>query len=229
MHKGLDGTMPVRAAVTGRRSVRGFLPEPVPDAVLRQVLEDAARAPSATNSQPWFVSVVTGAARDRLSKAVIAAAVASETSQEYDYEPQKWWEPYVTRRRKIGFDLYGLVGVKRDDMAARQRQALKNFEYFGAPVGLFFFTERAQKLGAFLDTSLYMQNVMVLARAHGLETCPQAAWLHYGQTVRRELGIGEELMLISGMSLGYEDKAAPANRLTTERASLDTFVRFHNE
>jgi nitroreductase len=112
-------------------------------------------------------------------------------------------------------------------MAARKRQALKNFEFFGAPVGLFFFTERAQKLGAFLDTALYMQNVMTLARAHGLETCPQAAWVHYGTVVRRTLGLDDKLLLVCGMSLGYEDTGAPANRLTTERAPLESFVTWH--
>lgn len=222
-----ESRMSVREAVTGRRSVRGFRPDPVPRETLRQILEDAARAPSATNSQPWFVHVVEDAARDRVGRAVIEAATKGEEQWEYEYEPKKWWEPYTSRRRKVGFDLYGLVGVKREDMEGRKRQALKNFEFFGAPVGLFFFTERAQKLGSYLDTALYMQNVMTLARAHGLETCPQAAWVHYGPVVRRALSLDDKLLLVSGMSLGYEDKDAPANRLTTERAALETFVTWH--
>jgi nitroreductase len=214
-------------AVCGRHSVRRFLPDLVPQAIVREILAFASRAPSATNSQPWLVHVVTGTARDRLSRAVMAAAKAGEVSQEYPYVPKPWWEPFITRRRKVGFDLYALYGIDRNDLAARALAGLRNFEFFGAPVGLFFAMERALLYGSWLDVGMYMQNVMTVARAFGLETCPQQAWCHYGAVVHRELGIDDKYVLISGMSLGYEDKAAKENTLITERAPVEAFATFH--
>lgn len=214
-------------AVRGRRSVRRFLPNPVPDSVVREILAIASRAPSGTNSQPWFVHVVSGEARNRLSRSVLAAAKANEFAEEYPYAPNPWWEPFIARRRKVGFDLYALYGIERDDMAGRARAGLRNFEFFGAPVGLFFTMERALLYGSWLDLGMYMQNVMTLSRAFGLETCPQAAWCRYGAVVRRELAIDDKFVLISGMSLGFEDKTATENTLITERIPVDEFITVH--
>lgn len=213
-------------AIAGRKSVRAFLPDPVPDGLVRQILEIASRAPSGTNSQPWMVRVVTGPAKARLTEAVVADAQAGRIANEYPYAPAEWWEPYKSRRRKVGFDLYATVGIARDDMEGRKRQALRNFEFFGAPVGLFFTMEQALEQGSWIDLGMFMQNVMIAARGFGLETCPQAAWLHHGPTVRRVLEIPDEEILISGMSLGYADWGAAANSLQTERASVDQFTRF---
>jgi len=215
-----------REAVVGRRSVRGFLPKPVAQETVRSILADAARAPSGTNSQPWFVHVVTGAARERISKAVIEGARSGARSAEYPYFPEEPGEPYRSRRRKVGYDLYALYGIDRKDMDGRTRAALRNFEFFGAPVGLFFSMERKMRYGSWLDLGMFMQNVMILARNYGLETCPQQAWGNYGRIVHDVLGLSEDRVLVSGMSLGYEDRAAPANRLVTERAPVDTFAVF---
>lgn len=216
----------VRAAVRGRRSVRGFLPTPVAEATIRTILEEAARAPSGTNSQPWFVHVVTGKARDRLSTAVLEAARQSNSSSEYAYFPDDPGEPYLSRRRKVGFDLYAHYGIDRKDMEGRTRAALKNFELFGAPVGLFFSMHKRMLYGSWLDLGMFMQNVMILARAHGLETCPQQAWCRYGAVLHEVLGIPDDRVVVSGMSLGYEDRAAPANALVTEREPVDGFTVF---
>jgi nitroreductase len=215
-------------AVCGRRSIRRFLSDAVPESIVRDILNLASRAPSATNSQPWLVHVVTDTARDRLSKAVIAAARANEISPEYLATPDPWWEPFLTRRRKVGYDLYALYGIDRQDKAARKLAALRNFEFFGAPVGLFFTMERALLYGSWLDVGMYMQNVMTLARAFGLETCPQQAWCRYAAVVRRELEIDDRFLLISGMSLGYADRVARENTLTTEREPVDAFATFHS-
>lgn len=218
--------MSVREAVVGRRSVRGFLPTPVPDATIRQILADASRAPSGTNSQPWYVHVVTGAARDRMSKAVLEAARAGKRSEEYPYFPDDPGEPYQSRRRKVGFDLYALYGIDRKDMQGRARAGLKNYEFFGAPVGMFFSMDKKMLYGSWLDLGMFMQNVMIVARGYGLETCPQQAWGHYGATVHEVLGLPDSRVMISGMSLGYEDKSAIANTLVSEREPVDGFATF---
>lgn len=219
--------MDVLEAIRGRRSVRRFLATPVPEATLRAILEVAARAPSGTNSQPWQVTVVAGAARQRVCDAVTEAAKAGERSPEYDYAPVPWGEPYRARARKVGFDLYALLGVKREDMAARAAAGLRNFTFFGAPVGLFVHMPRLLKYGSWLDAGMFIQNVMIAARAHGLDTCPQEAWCSHGAALRRAVPqIPAENVILTGMALGYEDKTAPENTLVTERAPLEEFVTF---
>lgn len=216
-------------AVGGRRSVRRFLTDPVPEETVRAILDVAARAPSGTNSQPWLVHVVTGAARERVSQAVLATAKAGQRGEEYAYTPHPWFEPYITRRRKVGYDLYALYGIKKEDMEARTAAALRNFEFFGAPVGLFFSMDKRLLYGSWLDVGMFMANVMAVARAHGLETCPQQAWCSYGPTVHRELSMPDDQVLISGMSMGYEDKSAPENKLVTVREPVDAFATFLGE
>jgi len=219
--------MNVLDAIRGRRSVRRFLPTPVPEETVRRILEVAARAPSGTNSQPWQVTVVTGAARARVCDAVTAAAKAGERTPEYDYAPQPWPDLYRNRARKVGFDLYALYGVKREDMAGRAAAGLRNFTFFGAPVGLFLHMPRLLKYGSWLDAGMFLQNVMLAARDFGLDTCPQEAWCSYGAALRGALPeIPAENVILSGMSLGYEDKSAPENTLVTERAPLEDFVTF---
>jgi nitroreductase len=222
-----DNRITVAEAIGGRRSVRRFLPKPVAMETVRAILAVSARAPSGTNSQPWFVHVVTGAARQRVSETVIAAARAGERVEEYEYAPNPWFEPYIARRRKVGFDLYALYGIARNDMPARFEAVLRNFTFFGAPVGLFFTMDRRLLYGSWLDCGMYMQNVMTAARASGLETCAQAAWCSYGPAVRRALPIDPGHVILSGMALGYEDKQAIENTLKTEREPLDRFALFH--
>ena len=219
--------MSVRDAVVGRKSVRRFLDKPVSEATVRQILQDASRSPSGTNSQPWLVHVVMGAARDRVCKDVTAAAIAGNAKEEYPYFPAEPGEPYQSRRRKVGFDLYAIYGVARNDMEGRKRSMLMNFELFGAPVGLFFAMEKKMLYGSWLDLGMFMQSVMVLARGHGLETCPQEAWNHFGPTVHASVGIPDDQVVVSGMALGYEDKTAKANTLVTEREPVDGFAKFH--
>ncbi len=154
--------------------------------------------------------------------------MAGEAKQEYPYFPDDAGEPYLGRRRKVGFDLYALYGVARNDIEGRKRAMLMNFEFFGAPVGLFFCMERKLFYGSWLDLGMFMQSVMVLARGHGLETCPQEAWNHYGPTVHKSVGIPDDLVIVSGMALGYEDKTAKANTLVTERVPVEQFTTFHS-
>lgn len=215
------------AAVTGRKSVRRFLSTPVDDEVIRAILTAAARAPSGTNIQPWQVHVVTGEARDRLAEAGRRAAEAERFGREYVYVPDRLEEPYRSRRRKVGFDLYALYGIDRDDMAARKVAMLRNYDFFGAPVGLFVTMDRAMALGAWIDCGMFMQNIMIVARAFGLETCPQQAWCDVGAVVHEELGIPESRILLSGMALGRMDPDAPENTLVSERVGVDEFATWH--
>ncbi|MEH2536873.1 nitroreductase [Bradyrhizobium sp. AZCC 1577] len=217
----------VREAVAGRRSVRNFLPTPVPLETVRTILADAARSPSGTNIQPWKVYVAMEAARDRLSRSVLAAVHVGARSDEYAYMPSPLKEPYLSRRRRIGFDLYRLHGLTRDDREGRKRVMLRNFEFFGAPVGLFFAMDRFLLLGSWLDCGMFMQNVMILARAHGLETCPKQSWCEYGSIVHDELSIPGDQVILSGMALGFADPQAPENSLVSERAAPDEFATFH--
>lgn len=211
-------------AVAGRRSIRRFQPTPVAGDLVMQILAAASRAPSGQNMQPWLVHMVTGDTRGRLCQEVTAAAERGERSDEYVYFPREFREPYRSRRRKVGFDLYDLYGVQRDDLEGRKRAMLRNFDFFGAPVGLFFTMERDWGFGAWIDLGMIMANVMTVARGFGLETCPQQAWCEYGAAVRRVLDVPEHHVIVSGMALGHADYAAKENTLVTERAPPEAFV-----
>ena len=214
-------------AVMGRRSVRSFLPTPVDDKIVEAILQAASRAPSGTNIQPWLVHVATGQARERLSLAARDVAAADMRSPEYLYISKILKEPYLSRRRKIGFDLYEKYGVAREDLEGRKEAMLRNFDFFGAPVGLFITMERDHALGAWLDCGMFMQNIMTVARAYGLETCPQQSWCDFGAVVHRELRIPSAHILLSGMALGYANDEAPENSLCTDRSSAEEFTTWH--
>jgi nitroreductase len=210
--------MNVSEAVAARVSIRGFKPDPVPGALVREILERAAQAPSGGNLQPWRVYGLAGAELAAF-KATVAANPFGETP-EYDVYPPNLWEPFRTRRFQNGEDLYATIGIPREDKPARLRQLAKNGEFFGAPVGLFFCLDRKLGPPQWADLGMYMQNVMLLATERGLDTCPQEYWARYPQTVAGFLGLPEELMLFSGMAMGWRDAEHPINAL---KASRDPF------
>jgi len=223
--------MDVATAISSRRSLRGFLPTPVPRATLERLIALAARAPSGTNTQPWRVHVLTGAARDALVAAVCQAFDQEPDAHrfEYDYYPNEFFEPYLARRRKVGFDLYKLVGIAKGDTAAMRAQHRKNFEFFGAPVGLMFTIDRRLAQGSWLDYGMFLENLMLAARGEGFDTCAQAAWAQFHRIVGEHLKLPENEMLVCGMALGVADPEMVANQLVTERAGLDEFVSFHGD
>lgn len=227
-HAGLANPSAVETALTSRRSVRAFLPRPVERSLVERILTVAARAPSGTNMQPWKVYVLTGAVRERVSQALLVAHDAPEGTYraEYRYYPVAFFEPYLARRRKIGWDLYGLVGIKRGEKDKMHRQHGRNFVFFDAPVGMIFTIDRRLERGSWLDHGMFLQAVMTAARGHGLDTCPQAAFAPFHQVLREILPIGENESVVCGMSLGYADPDAPENRLETERAPLEDFSAF---
>jgi nitroreductase len=219
--------MDVLEAMATRRSVRGFLPDPVPREAIEAILRAAARAPSGSNIQPWKVRVTVGEEKARLSAALRAAHAAGPAApREYHYYPRAWREPYLARRRATGWGLYGLLGIAKGDVAAGRAQHARNFDFFGAPVGLIFTMDRDLETGSWLDVGMFLQNVMLAARGFGLDTCAQAAFCDFHDVVRRELGLAEDQVLVCGMSLGRADPAEPANRLVTARIPLAEFVAF---
>ena len=223
-------TAAVDAAITSRRSIRAFLPTPVPRATIEALLQVAARAPSGTNTQPWRVYVLTGAARDTLSARLCAAyddpAERARHVEEYAYYPTEWVSPYIDRRRKVGWDLYGLLGIAKSDKAGMHAQHRRNYEFFGAPVGLMFTMDRVMRQGSWLDFGMFLQNIMVAARGRGLDTCPQAAFTQFHRIITEHVGAAPEEQLVCGMSLGHADPAAVENTLVTEREPVERFTRF---
>jgi nitroreductase len=216
----------VSEALATRMSCRAFLPTPVAEATVRAILNGAKQSPSGGNLQPWRVFVLAGEPLREfvaLVRSKLPVQPRGEGS-EYEIYPTALWEPYRSRRFQCGEDLYATIGVTRDDKFARLLQFARNYEFFGAPVGLFFCLDRRMGPPQWSDLGMYMQSVMLLAREHGLHTCAQEAWSVWYRTVGEFLKLPPELMLFSGMALGYRDDAAPINSLATERAPLTEFA-----
>ncbi|MFT3801983.1 MAG: nitroreductase [Burkholderiaceae bacterium] len=220
--------MKVSEALGSRISARAYSDRPVPGGVIRAILEAAARAPSGGNLQPWHTWVLAGTELDRFLAKIREAQKTSPTGQEPEYNiyPPSLKDPYRSRRFKCGEDLYATLRIGRDDKPARLRQLARNFEFFGAPMGLFFAIDRDMEPGQWADLGMYMQSIMLVAREHGLHTCSQEAWARWHRTVREFLEMPEELMLFAGMAIGYPDESAPINTLRTDRASLEEAVVF---
>jgi nitroreductase len=220
----------VDAAITSRRAMRAFLPTPVAKEDIEAILEVAARAPSGTNTQPWRVYVLTGASKERLSAELLRAhndpELGKQHAEEYNYYPSKWTSPYIDRRRKVGWDLYGLLGLTRDDKAGMHAQHGRNYAFFDAPVGMIFTIDRMLEQGSWLDYGMFLQNIMIAARGRGLDTCPQAAFTLYHKIVGEMLRLPSTEMVVCGMALGYADPDRIENTLVTEREPVSGFVKF---
>lgn len=221
-------TNPVDEAILSRRSVRAFLPTPVPLTTVRHLLEVARRAPSSSNTQPWNVYALAGAPKEKLSAAILKARREEPETHKPEYLSymKEFREPYLSRRRATGWGLYNLVGVKKGDREGAMRQLDRNFVFFDAPVGLIITLDRDLERGSWVDLGTFVQNIMVAARGHGLHTCPQAAFADYHKIIRAELGVSEREIVICGMAIGYEDASKPENQLRLERAPVDEFTRF---
>ncbi|MEO8154679.1 MAG: nitroreductase [Rhizobacter sp.] len=225
-----EQTAAVDAAITSRRSLRAYLPTPVPRATIEDILRVASRAPSGTNTQPWKVYVLTGEPLRELSRQITAAhddpAQAATHQQEYAYYPTQWEPPYIDRRRKVGWNLYGLLGIGKADKLRMHAQHGRNYLFFDAPVGLMFTIDRVMEKGSWLDYGMFLQGIMVAARARGLDTCPQAAFTQFHRIIMASIGAPPNEMLVCGMSLGHADPAAIENTLVTEREPVGAFAKF---
>jgi len=215
-------------AMTSRRSVRRFLDTPVLADTVEAILNVAARAPSGTNMQPWQGYVLAGAVRQQLVDAVQAAFDAQEPgyNQEVQYYPDSFFEPYLARRRTVGWGLYGLLGITKGEAAKMKAQHRRNFQFFDAPIGMIFTIDRRLATGSWLDYGMFLQNIMTAARGRGLDTCAQAAWSHYHKAIRPVLGLQSHEIVVCGMALGYADPDARENMLVTERAPAREFMQF---
>lgn len=225
-----EQTAIVDAAIVTRRSLRAFLPTPVPRQAIEDILAVASRAPSGTNTQPWRVYVLTGEAKTELSRKIVAAhndpAERARHTEEYAYYPTEWKSPFIDRRRKVGWDLYGLLGIDKTDKARMHAQHGRNYEFFDAPVGLMFTIDRIMQQGSWLDYGMFLQSIMVAARARGLDTCPQAAFMQFHRIITAHIGAPENEQVVCGMSLGFADPEAVENTLITEREPVGSFARF---
>ena len=225
-----EQTDAVDTAIRTRRSLRAFLPTPVSRETIEAILAVAARAPSGTNTQPWKVYVLTGAAKTELSRKIGAAyddpAERAQHTEEWAYYPTEWKPPFIDRRRKVGWDLYGLLDIAKTDKARMHAQHRRNYEFFDAPVGLIFTIDRVLRQGSWLDYGMFLQSIMVAARGRGLDTCPQAAFMQFHRIITEHVGASADEQVVCGMSLGHADPDAIENTLVTEREPVEAFTRF---
>ncbi len=226
-YDGSGSGLVVDAAITSRHSLRAFLPTPVPRAIVEHLLDVAARAPSGTNMQPWRGHVMAGERLRRFCDTVEAAFLAGVTDQrDYRYYPETFFEPYLSRRREVGWGLYSLLGIARGEGQKMRAQHARNFRFFGAPVGVIFTIDRRLEIGSWLDYGMFLQNVMVAARGIGLDTCPQAAFAGLPNIVRAALDLPFQDVVVCGMAIGHADPDAVENTLRTTRAPARDFMTF---
>ncbi|OMQ39374.1 nitroreductase [Pseudomonas putida] len=224
--KAHDAELSARQVITSRRSVRAFLRTPVRRETIEQVLELAARAPSGSNVQPWQVWVLTDAPLINLGLELQSLALAGSDDQKEQPQTHHVREPYRSRRRKVARDLYESLDITRDDTQGMLRQTSRNFIFFDAPVGLFFTIDRDLDSNRWLDYGMFLQNIMLAAKAYGLDTCAQQAFVKYEAVIARRLGLADSQKLVCGMALGYGDLTAAENTFVAERAPLQAFTQF---
>ena len=222
----------VEQAINTRMSARAFTSQPVPRELLTQLLAQASRAPSGTNTQPWKVYVLQGKSRDTLVEKVCAAhdevrahpEKAADYREPYDYYPEKWVSPFIDRRRENGWSLYGLLGITKADKDKMHAQHQRNYRFFDAPVGLMFTLDKVMGRGSLVDYGMFLQTLMLSARGMGLHTCPQAAWNGFGSIILPHIGAGDNEMLVCGMALGYADTSQIVNTFRTPREPVESFT-----
>lgn len=219
----------VHDAIVSRRSVRAYKGDPVDPDIIAEILKVASRAPSGINTQPWNVHVFTGGARQELCDVTLKAYWNEPENHTEDrlHYMDPWREPYQARKRKIGWDMYGLMGIEKGEREKMLEARSRNYTFFDAPVGLIFTIDSDLGWMSWLDCGAFIQNIAILARNYGLHTCAQAAWATYHKVIDKHLNLKAPETVFCGMCLGYEDTTAPVNSLRTERAHLDSFATFH--
>jgi nitroreductase len=219
--------MNVSDALQKRKSTRAFLDKEISPEQILQVLDKAKHAPSGVNSQPWQVAVVSGKRKKELQNRIEESfRNGIQANMDYHYYPEKWPEPYKSRRFACGVQLYKALGISRHEKERRLEQWVANYRAFDAPVMLFFFMDAGLEVGSYMDYGMFLQSVMLMAIEAGLATCPQAALAEYPRVVKEFLGYPEDSILLCGMALGYEDTDAVVNRYRTPREPADSFTRF---
>ena len=221
----------IKNAIISRRSVRKFLSKGINKEIIEDILNVSARAPSGTNIQPWNVHVLTGSARDRICKKASSAFLDPKIDKKNDrlHYMDNFRDPYITRRRKVGWDLYELLNIKKGDYEKTKAFHVQNFNFFDAPVGLLFTIEKDLGWMSWLDYGMFLQNICIAARGYGLHTCPQAAWGQMNNVLSPLLNIQDNHIIHCGISLGWEDENAKVNKLRTVREDINTFTTFHEK
>jgi nitroreductase len=221
----------IKNAIISRRSVRKFLSKGINKDIIEDILNVSARAPSGTNIQPWNVHVLTGSARDRICKKASSAFLDPKIDKKNDrlHYMDNFRDPYITRRRKVGWDLYELLNIKKGDYEKTKAFHVQNFNFFDAPVGLLFTIEKDLGWMSWLDYGMFLQNICIAARGYGLHTCPQAAWGQMNNVLSPLLNIQDNHIIHCGISLGWEDENAEVNKLRTVREDINTFTTFHEK
>ncbi len=215
--------MDVTSAVKARKSVRGFLPDPVSNETIRTLLTTASRAPSGGNLQPWRIYVINNEAMTRFKQTIAEGEMEDPA---YEIYPKKLSEPYRTSRFELGMALYDAVGIARDDKDGRFAQMLKNFDFFGAPAAIFCFLDRQMGPPQWADLGMFVQTFMLLATEAGLDTCPQEAWVNWERTITDFVGAPSELQLFCGVAIGKIDEDNPANTVVSQRVAVEKFATF---
>ncbi len=219
--------MDVKTALKQRKSTRAFLDKEVPIELVNTILEQAKAAPSGVNTQPWQVAVLTGKAKQNLSKKMEQTFRSGQKGKmDYLYYPLDWQGAYKERRKACGLLMYSTLEIAREDKQRQIDQWAANYRAFDAPVMLLFFMDKIMETGSYLDYGMFLQSVMLSATEHGLSTCPQAALGEYPDIVREELGYSDDKIVICGMAMGYEDTKHPINSYRTERESLENIVSY---
>lgn len=220
--------MDVIEAIKSRHCVRAFQNKPVSKETVTAILEAARFAPSGVNTQPWFVSVVTGNTLATLGDRILEArANGVPDNPDYAYYPGIWPEPYKTRRKACGLALYGALDIAKEDTEARMVQWNRNYRFFGAPVGLIISIDQRLEQGSWMDLGMFIQNIMLAAEAFELGTCPQASLAEHPDIVREVLDIPQERSIACGIALGYPDETMPVNQYRTDREPVDAFTSWY--
>jgi len=230
----MSTSVTIQQALESRMSARAFTQQSVSKEIITNILHLASRAPSGTNTQPWRVYVLEGESRNSLVSKVCTAhdeirahpEKAADYREAYDYYPEKWVSPYIDRRRENGWSLYGLLGIGKADKDKMHLQHQRNYKFFDAPVGLMFTLDKVMGRGSLVDYGMFLQSVMLAARAHGLHTCPQAAWNGFATIILPHIGAGADEMLVCGMALGYADNQDIVNTFRTPRESVASFTHW---
>jgi nitroreductase len=221
--------MDVFEAVSSRIACRQFIDKPVDRDIVHDLIQGAARAASSLNLQPWNVYAVTGEALRKIIREVSETVACRDWrtfETEYPECPRELWEPYDRRRCDFGSQLYGALGINRDDVKGRLEQVKRNFMFFDAPVGAFITIDRRLGPGQWADLGGYLNTLTLLARGYGLDTCPQVLWIRMHEIVRASLSIPPEQMLYCGVAIGYGDRRHEVNSFRTRRAAVSEFCKF---
>jgi nitroreductase len=222
--------MNVRDAILTRKSIRAFKPDPVSAETIRDILAVASRAATGGNLQPWRVHVLMGERHGEFLSRVREARKQNPMGEppEYKIYPPELTEPFRSRRFRVGEMMYATMNIPREDKAARLQFFAGNWEFFGAPVGLIFTMHRQMQEGQWADLGMFLQNIMLMAREHGLHSCAQEAWAVWHPLIRDHLSVPQDEIVFCGMAIGYADEAAPVNSLVSERADVEEFATFHS-